>query len=257
MMGYCDRSTTKEFAIQYTDFERRYTMKIDLFIDGRCVSSKSAQPGKSLSIWGARTSMTTRAPFKFSEISLVDDDEADNVSSPPNIGCIEVKLYRARIERRRGRIAQYRERGAVESGSVSEKSKKRRVASNVVSAWRPPTTKTIALDPIKYPYATFRFCYRPRAILQAEGIMPQSNSANISFQQGSSSTNNVPHMQDTESDARASRRREQTRSSGHTQADEIIEIHSEDEVRMALKAERASPIRLGPAAGEIIDLTLD
>ena len=61
----------KEFAVQYADLQSRRTMKVDVFIDGRMLASKSAEPGKTLSIWGSRTSKTTRSTFKFSEITLV------------------------------------------------------------------------------------------------------------------------------------------------------------------------------------------
>lgn len=253
-----------EFAVQYADLQSRRTMKVDVLIDGRMLASKSAEPGKTLSIWGSRTSRTTRSTFKFSEITLVDDDDADGLVTPPNIGSIEVKLYRARIEKCRiSSRSHYRRSDAPQTGPVSEKSKKGgwhqvSLGRDRRSEWQPSPTKTIRLDPIDAPYATFRFNYRPRAMLQAENIIPplgMLTKLNVeALQVPVRKRSPSPHIARNSNQTLTA---EAGPSTHHVEPNDIIEISSDEEDLPSPKAECGSPIHLGLAAGEIIDLTID
>ncbi|KAI0058957.1 hypothetical protein BV25DRAFT_1918869 [Artomyces pyxidatus] len=176
---YIQSDVGKEFEIQYDDYNEGGTfMDVECFIDGQRVAKKTADPGQRRKrISGVRTSATTCAAFKFSAIVVVDDDEANGVTGGPCMGLIEVRLHRVQLVGRHTTQRMYQPRPSpLNSAPISEKSKKGgwhqiSLGSSQTSHWRPSTVYSSMLDSVRHPLAVFRFYYRPKEILQAEGII--------------------------------------------------------------------------------------
>ncbi|KAA1470289.1 hypothetical protein DENSPDRAFT_836056 [Dentipellis sp. KUC8613] len=257
---YVTSETGKEFSIQFTDQRRETETRVDCWIDGNYWTGKSARAGRNLLIWGARDSPNTRAAFRFSELTLVDEDEGPGYSG--NIGVIEIRVHRvqnapchpSRITRR------YEHREPPQIGPISERSKKGgwhqvSLGSSQVSLWRPPATRTIYLDGRDHPFVIFRFFYRPRALLQAEGIIPRPLAIEDGRRQHASTL-----LVRQPNHARHHRYNNQPGGSSGAGASRpalgVIDLDS-DENTAPVKLERRSPIRVGEWAGQVIDLTLD
>ncbi|KAI0051003.1 hypothetical protein FA95DRAFT_1593604 [Auriscalpium vulgare] len=265
---YVESAAGKEFAIVYSDYNFDGTcVEVECYIDGNRIARKTAYPGKRrMAIWGMRTSATSKACFKFSEIRVIDDDEADGATGGPCMGLIEVRLHRVREEHRhirnphhRRQHQQYNPRPiALADVPLSEKSKKggwHRITvgtRQVASAWTPSNTHTVKLDPGGRPFASFRFHYRPGGILAAEGIMPCAKAPDPTPVPDASrqplATTDLAQSKIKSEPAPA--------ATASGVPIEVIEIE-DDEIYLRPQDRPRSPITVRDYHGEVIDLTLD
>ncbi|KAI0344520.1 hypothetical protein BDW22DRAFT_1482729 [Trametopsis cervina] len=145
-----------------------------VFIDGQQVASQ-CRPSK---IYGIYTGANTLTPFMFSSVELTDDDAVLRSMNPnvTDLGTIRVQLHRATWTRSHipwQPVSPFH----LENKPVHEKAKKAGGHRTVVGNEQACGTRVQAfdlklLDPDNAPYATFTFRYRPKAILQAQGIVP-------------------------------------------------------------------------------------
>ncbi|CCL98219.1 uncharacterized protein FIBRA_00213 [Fibroporia radiculosa] len=153
----------------------------DCYMDGHCMGCSRTPPEKKGSRWGIRTNTDVRQPFQFTPLTLTDNDEIASPDDPSidNLGIIEVKVCRVRISRRPPKH-HHRKHPVPAHTPIHERSKKAgthcvslgeaiRCAPHSSSAY--PQYKY--LDNPKHPYIRFIFHYRPRALLQAQGIIPR------------------------------------------------------------------------------------
>ncbi|THH16177.1 hypothetical protein EW146_g4422 [Bondarzewia mesenterica] len=159
-------------------------LKIALHMDGHFVHGGifSRRYSALRTIDSARVSSTTRSLFRFSEISVADGDNGHPLPfNRSKLGIIEVKLFRITVKEfsySKGQLPSVNY-SVVGDESVCEKAKV--ACSHRVALDKPfasaPIGKFIntCRDPEDMPYVTFRFHYRPKAILQAQRIMPLSN----------------------------------------------------------------------------------
>ncbi|TBU34227.1 hypothetical protein BD311DRAFT_747369 [Dichomitus squalens] len=172
---YIPSETGETFSIEWRDYVNQSHLRFVTKVDGRAVGGNRCRPGGKGLRWGVRTSTTTRQPFQFAPLRTTDDEEhMYALASHAALGEIEVSVIRIRAEYRSvpHTMGKFR---PVEA--VHERSKKAGVhcvslgANRQVPLSRTQTSST-PLNPREGPVAKFVFRYRPKALLQAQGIIP-------------------------------------------------------------------------------------
>ncbi|KAI0920837.1 hypothetical protein AcW1_005002 [Taiwanofungus camphoratus] len=166
----------KTFLISARNFLEDEVVTFHCHMDGSHKQGRLCDPGKQQFSEGPRTSPSTYTPYCFTELSTTDDE---NIADPDDatlsaLGCIEIRAMRVR---RKYTKAFTKRRETQEHGSVHERSKM--AGAHCVSLGgeiecNPGSRlKVKYIDPKTYPWATFKFLYRSRAMLQAQGIIPR------------------------------------------------------------------------------------
>ncbi|KAI0322815.1 hypothetical protein OF83DRAFT_1167307 [Amylostereum chailletii] len=254
--SYVESVQGQEFSINFADYSRsRMRIQVKCLLDGECITTKTCTPSRpTLHIWGVRKSMSSKATLKFSDVNFVEDDEA-NGRIGASIGAIELKLYRVRpLHVHTGRKSYSQLPVTLDSGPVSEKNKKAgwhqvALGPERSSVWTPSKIKYTRLDPSELPYMTFRFYYRPRAILQAEGFLQPANNPQASGDTKPS----VKALRSKMSHGKPTKQEDSTPTISKYDPNEVIDLDDSDDEGHR----RRSPIRVGAGAGETIDLTLE
>ncbi|KAH9922888.1 hypothetical protein B0H21DRAFT_163059 [Amylocystis lapponica] len=269
---YIPSETGKKFKICWRYVHGQASTSVRSHIDGRSMGGQVCNPGEKGDRWGVRTSLTARKPFEFSPLVLTDDD---NLTSPagahPDLGTVKVEIYRV-VRLGHATMDSMQFGPVAEVGPVHEKSKKAGahcVALGDAQRCKPaPRTRVRNLDPPGSPLVQFVFRYRPRDLLQAQGIMPLVPGEN----QPSSSTGSIrKRAAETSSQGSKSMKRrksgpyttqEDTKpsvdglsqsartgsNSSHGKKDTKHSQHVKNEPRTA---------RLNPTKEDVIDLTLE
>ncbi|KAI0935003.1 hypothetical protein AcV7_003921 [Taiwanofungus camphoratus] len=165
-------------------------------MDGRCMGCSLTLPGHDGSRWGVRTDAEVRQPYQFAPLVLTDNDSVANPdgSGNDNLGVIEVRVRRATIRRRGGSHGRpkYRVNAIPERGPIHERSKKAGVhcvslGEGIRCAPHKHRYKVNCVDPVDRPLIRFVFRYRPKELLQAQGIIPLDVPSHASSSGGTSS----------------------------------------------------------------------
>ncbi|PIL23301.1 hypothetical protein GSI_14611 [Ganoderma sinense ZZ0214-1] len=239
--------------------------------------------GLSGSKKGVRTGLDTEQAFEFANLKTTDDDELlSRLSNHTDVGAIEVGVVRVHAEGRPVSVTVDKFSGM---GAVHERSKKAGAHSvglgegSLVQPWTQMWVHD-PIDPLEGKVATFIFRYRPRDLLQAQGIMPldrpQSSEVDPSTVKRENKRPGTPQQRD------AKRRRggSASASGSRTQSAKkdlgVVEVLSDEEDYDALKSQlrklqskfdKAARKKFGDVKqeqdivvgsnGDVIDLTLD
>ncbi|GJE94868.1 hypothetical protein PsYK624_110440 [Phanerochaete sordida] len=169
----------KDFTIKrYNDMDT-HGASFEFFVDGRTVNRKGhSRPGKSGCTYGHRVSQDTVLPFKFTRLLLTDDDASSSGHPPANVdvvGTIEVPVRRSTSI---SEVKWPRKLGKLRNNVVAMHESTKNIGGHCVAfgaATKIPSNPTLHveyLDPPDMPYCKFRFRYRSRDILLAQGIIP-------------------------------------------------------------------------------------
>ncbi|KAI0754338.1 hypothetical protein C8Q80DRAFT_362391 [Daedaleopsis nitida] len=163
----------KTFAIEWRDRNKKTHLRLSTKIDGKEAGGNRCNPGGKGSRWGVRANPTTRLPFKFANLQTTDDDEVLGSPSHAHLGEIEVGVLRIRAEYRSVPHSWTKFQPV---GAVHERSKKAGVHSVSLGEECRVATKRIQTNSTPLVHgegdvAKFIFRYRPRALLQAQGII--------------------------------------------------------------------------------------
>ncbi|KAI0077359.1 hypothetical protein K474DRAFT_1621341 [Panus rudis PR-1116 ss-1] len=150
-------------------------------VDGINAGSTHSAPLKEGLRWGVRTSPTTRLPYRFADLKLLDDDDLP-VEGPSiqNLGTIEATIFRVVLANKSAEKRSSYSAPPKNIGAVHERSKK--AGAHCVEFGPPkivpahPHSNTRPLNPSEGHYVKFIFRYRPRALLQAQGIIVPGSS---------------------------------------------------------------------------------
>ncbi|TFY66258.1 hypothetical protein EVG20_g4832 [Dentipellis fragilis] len=200
----------KEFAVHYEQPKKEFGYGVKVYCDGRLMRGKSGWSGMKGSIKGVRTSPHTISAFMFSNVKTHDDDSHVDISNDvdvTHIGVIEVRIFRAELERRKHSSVCVRT--VKDLGSVSELSKKGGLHQVSLGKACVDTSKKeiqtdmryCCIDPEDKPYASFLFHHRPAALLQAMGVMPRPQPTVNSLEE-------TLHKQDSTKTSAPSRKRQ-------------------------------------------------
>jgi len=244
---------------------------IDLYIDGERICGGYIGARRTGRIKGIQISSSTVLPFKFQELQLVDPD-VENAPVAPEMGTIELRAFRCQVQR----TVPYRytnTTNGLHQGRVSERSKKagwHHVSTADKALVDKPINSvfTTNLDPPDAPIASFKIFYRPRELLMAEGVI---TGCGVGARIGKGSeANDRKRAGDDFSPGPSTKRR-----TGSTVKKEEMSANARAQRIQALQAEldslnagqsdsgvkrewrSPSPIVVGKAAGEVVDLTLD
>ncbi|KAI0716754.1 hypothetical protein C8Q76DRAFT_616324 [Earliella scabrosa] len=188
---YIPSESGKNFVIHWRDGVGRDWLTLTFKLDGSTLGHSSlCVAGQSGKRAGVLTSADIEQPFEFANLHTTDDDSLlTGLSNNNELGTIEVSVRRVRSEYT---LVPYYPGGFNPVGSVHERSKK--AGAHSVSLGKGTKIsgqpcqyleRHAAVDPLEGYVAVFVFRYRPRALLQAQGIIPSSPSASYS-QAGSS-----------------------------------------------------------------------
>ncbi|KAH9975523.1 hypothetical protein BGW80DRAFT_1297528 [Lactifluus volemus] len=256
----------KKFKVVFTNKLLDSPLALHLHIDGLDAVKKVAQPGQSGDIRGLYKTSVSVLPFQFRELELVDPD-VENAPAVAEMGTIEFRAFRCqpmRVVEPMLHVGQ-----GLHHGRISERSKKagwHHVTTADEEILSGPMYGVISnyLDPINAPYLSIKIFYRPRELLRAQGIITgpdvnaqtggrsEVNDQRRTMRDGSSAMggpSRIPIKQE-ETESRTQRIRA-------LQA-ELNALRAEESTSSVKREQRSpSPIVVGAAAGEVIDLTLD
>ncbi|KZV68050.1 hypothetical protein PENSPDRAFT_687626 [Peniophora sp. CONT] len=241
-----------------------------VYIDGREMQRISSHPfGRSV-VKGVYGPDGVR-PFTFSTLQLKEDDGEAPSFDISKLGVIEVQVCRALVTTDKLRPATYKNQNVkARLDPISEKAKKvgwHSVSLGAVKPVAPCRRNNVTyVDQLNKPYAIFRFRYKPRELLEDEGIAPRTERPK------QPSTGEKRPRPEEEADMGPSAKRpatddvkpEPTKGSvGDSQA-KIPKVEGAKKVKrervagevVDLTNRGRSPIRV-PVKGEVIDLSDD
>ncbi|RPD77297.1 hypothetical protein L226DRAFT_559352 [Lentinus tigrinus ALCF2SS1-7] len=170
----------KEFVIHWRDNVKTTWLKYTFKLDGRSLShAQASSAGVTGKVAGVLTGPDIEQPFQFADLRTSDDDALlNNMFSNADLGTIQVSVCRVHEH---FTVVPFTPATFSAVGTVHERSKKAG-AHNVTLG----KGSRVADHPHRYLchrepidlsegyVATFLFRYRPRALLQAQGVMPPS-----------------------------------------------------------------------------------
>ncbi|KAI0292772.1 hypothetical protein BC826DRAFT_969450 [Russula brevipes] len=284
----------KQFKVVMKNNAVDFDITSMLYIDGEYVQHLVVPAGRDHEVIGLRASAFTIRPFKFQDVKLVDPDVED-APMVPEMGTIEVQMFRSRTLTMGYHSRQKDFPQALHLGRVSELSKKagwHRVGLSSTADEIPiPESQVCSvsyIDPPGVRYATFKIFYRPRGrpaimsydpadsppeLLEAQGIIPR-HGLGARDGEGSEASRKRRTREDELPTPPAKRpvhsiKKEKEIHSSDARAQQIRDLQAKLD---ALVAEQASPtvkreprcgagspspIRVGQAASDVIDLTLE
>ncbi|KAI0254432.1 hypothetical protein BJV78DRAFT_1184302 [Lactifluus subvellereus] len=205
-------------------------------------------------------------PFKFQELELVDPD-LENAPVVAEMGTMELRAFRSRMLGSTEYIPSNQE---LHRGRISELSKKagwHHVSTADEEPMNVPRNSIIAdyLDPPNAPFVSIKIFYRPRELLRAQGIITGPNVSDQGGQGSGINGKKRPREDGSSATPGPSKRPTVKEEENDTRAQRIRALQAE---LSSLKAEQPgssikrelrspSPIVVGAAAGEVIDLTLE
>ncbi|KAH9833785.1 uncharacterized protein C8Q71DRAFT_874465 [Rhodofomes roseus] len=178
---YIASEAGKTFVINVYNGLQGKTVIADCYMDGDYANGKFAEPGDWSELRGVYISVSESVAmervFTFADIQVTDDENAENDAQ--DLGFVEVRVYRIVMGECWAPDASA-ETWVGSDKPVNELSKKAGLHRIVLADAAPVATRDYHdytfMDGEKDPYVTFRFMYRPREILKAQGIIPLSPS---------------------------------------------------------------------------------
>ncbi|KZV68052.1 hypothetical protein PENSPDRAFT_687628 [Peniophora sp. CONT] len=217
------------------------------YIDGREMYRLAVRPFENSSMKGVYTPAGVR-PFTFAKLQLKEDDGEAPSFDLSKLGVIEVQVSRAIIRDNDAPI-RYHTGGKASLDPVSEKAKKVGWHSVSLGAVKPTSglhsTRTDYIDPLSKPYAIFRFRYKPRELLEDEGIAPRTERPK------QPATGDKRPRPEEDTNAGPSAKRQATENVKSEPTERSVD-GSQPKVP---KLEGAKKVKRERAAGEVIDLT--
>ncbi|RDX49743.1 hypothetical protein OH76DRAFT_1403328 [Lentinus brumalis] len=170
----------KNFVIHWNDHVKATWLAYAFTLDGRSLSHGSiASVGSTGKRAGVLTDADIEQPFQFADLKTSDDDSLlNNMSSNADLGTIKISIRRVHEHYT---LIPFTPATFNAVEKVHERSKKagaHNVALGKASRIPDPPMRYLyrhdAINPLEGYIATFVFRYRPRALLQAQGVMPPS-----------------------------------------------------------------------------------
>ncbi|KAI0093449.1 hypothetical protein BDY19DRAFT_923767 [Irpex rosettiformis] len=252
-----------------------------MHIDGQLTNKRPVRRNTSDYLKGMRVGNSQIRSYMFSPIRLTDNEEIleQGPRNLKDIGKICLKWHRAKIElEQMGNVSQTentrREGDGLEDGALHEKAKKlggHRVILGVAQDMPEGSyiySSASYLDSIDAPYFTFTWRYRPKEILQAQGIMPNDEVQPPNAKRPRPSASLEPKAGPSKR-LRENQEEDQPGADLQVKAEAMIDLEALEAQRDALDEQirrarqtldvkrEASPIVLGHANGVLIDLTED
>ncbi|KAF8487197.1 hypothetical protein DFH94DRAFT_849630 [Russula ochroleuca] len=262
----------KQFSISYKndllgDDQSDVGLATDLYIDGECVHLGCLRAGEEWEVLGIQKTASSVLPFKFQELELVDPD-VENAPVVPEIGTIELRTFRCRFL---GTGEYYYEEHRLHQGRVSERGKKAgwhhvSTADEIPTAIQVHSINIDYIGPEDVPYASVKVFYRPRELLMAQGVIARHDVGAGNRNREGSEVNDRKRPREDGSPGPSKRRTRPTVKKEDISAltqqiqalqaelDSIMTEQSRSSVKRELRS--PSPIVVGRAAGEVVDLTL-
>ncbi|KAI0786172.1 hypothetical protein C8Q75DRAFT_283420 [Abortiporus biennis] len=168
------------FKLRNSNVTSNMSYAFYLKIDGTNCGGNICPKGHTAICSGAVLSETTEQPFLFSAMQLTDDDNVlhSNRNLWDQIGVIEVAVCRV-VSQHSTPISAGPTLNSQPMHELSKKAGSHRVTLGDPVEKRQQHAHVTTLETPKAPYAKFIFRYRPKALLQAQGIIPSpaSNSS--------------------------------------------------------------------------------
>jgi len=174
---YIASEVEKVVTFKLSNDRSDYAVRFAVTMDGTFINSWLCHCASDTKILGARTPDWKQREIFFSTLTTTDDNDrvAQGVSAQ-HLGSIEVQAYRVILQAYQDpegtKTSHYCN---MSDGAIHESSKKagshRTTLGKLITA-PSSTVSTTFIDPWTSPLCTFRFRYRPLAILQAQGIVP-------------------------------------------------------------------------------------
>ncbi|RPD75700.1 hypothetical protein L226DRAFT_507615 [Lentinus tigrinus ALCF2SS1-7] len=174
---YIPSESGKQFSIRWKDHNgpAAHHTSMRALVDGVPAGSSHSRPGASGKRAGISTdSASVYHPFQFAALQTTDDDNALwTAGASDQLGVIELRVTHVRPDVRPDTFRVSTFDGV---SRVHERSKKAGAHCVALGRAKPYgkqhlRVKTTLLDKHAPPFATFRFLYRPAALLQAQGIV--------------------------------------------------------------------------------------
>ncbi|KAF8487198.1 hypothetical protein DFH94DRAFT_687674 [Russula ochroleuca] len=275
IMAFVASEAGKKFSITYKNDLLDVGLSFQLYIDGRRCHKVYLEAGLQYEVLGIRKSTTSILPFKLQELEVVDPD-VENAPVVPEMGTIELRAFRYRagtVRYRKVRNTDYRDR--LHQGRVSERSKKAgwhyvSTADEVPSVRAAKFNFSLHrnyIDPRDVPYASVKVVYRPRELLMAQGVIAGHDVGAGNRNREGSEVNDRKRPREDGSPGPSKRHTRFTVKkedmSALSQQIQALQAESNsimaEESRSSVKRElrSPSPIVVGQAAGEVIDLTFE
>ncbi|KAH9854612.1 hypothetical protein C2E23DRAFT_57464 [Lenzites betulinus] len=165
----------KAFSVHWKDESSAAIMMVWCYMDGRKVAAgahKTTRTGKCSGVYKTAEQI---APFVFAPLVLTDDEAfANNNIISAELGTIRVEMIR--VQNFTSTQTPFYTRDVHEIGPIHERNKKAGVHTVALG---PPKKAVVSYGHVPVgaddePFAIFKFCYRPLALLQANGIAPPS-----------------------------------------------------------------------------------
>ncbi|KAH8091039.1 hypothetical protein BXZ70DRAFT_954045 [Cristinia sonorae] len=161
--------------------KNKYGEKVSfqIMVDGTRVKGLLCCSEREEVIHGIDVTATSYRPLAFGSLNLTDDDDARDGSQWQDLGSIEVRVRRFIQGSQRDSRVKNREQN-ITNVAIHERSKK--AGTHRVTLGEKKKRPVIKLscvdhiDTLENPYVKIRFLYRPKDILQAQGIIPQISS---------------------------------------------------------------------------------
>ncbi|KAH9833786.1 uncharacterized protein C8Q71DRAFT_860058 [Rhodofomes roseus] len=171
----------KTFAINIHNGLEGKTVIADCYMDGEYAEVDYAKPGDWSELRGVYISVSESVAmervFTFANIQVTDDESAQH--DVQDLGSVEVRVYRIVMGECWAPDASA-ETWVGSDKPVNELSKKAGLHRIALADAAPVEVMDhidyTPIDGVDDPYVTFRFMYRPRDILKAQGIIPLSPS---------------------------------------------------------------------------------
>ncbi|KAI0786144.1 hypothetical protein C8Q75DRAFT_772328 [Abortiporus biennis] len=194
----------KQFQFKFENTLDKRNYSFEYTVDGEYLEGQFSPTNKDIThviVTGISTDETTEKPFIFSKLNTSDDDTllSNNKETLDKIGSIEVKVIEHGY-RRRDLSFLDNSTDRLKMDRVHERSKKvgghRTSLGDSRTVPRTEFSTANLVDP-ENPLATFVFQYRPRDILQAQGIIRPSSSSSSSSSSPQGSSNSASRRSNT------------------------------------------------------------
>ncbi|KAH8091037.1 hypothetical protein BXZ70DRAFT_954039 [Cristinia sonorae] len=246
-------ATDQTFSINLTS-DYHEDVGFNAYMDGPWVSGQMCRPRTNVCMLGVRQSGSLFRPFTFGALELTDDEDAlMNKSAWSDLGCIELRVLRI-VQGSHHVIPSTNNTTFISDGPVHERSKKSGSHRIKLGAPQHGVREVVSVayrDTVQKPFARIRFLYRPKGLLQAQGIIPSSPKP-----ESRKRRKEEPHE---EKPSPAERRKKEERLKALRAEAESLEAELGMEGSPGRVKKESSPVRIRPSTGDndIIDLTED
>ncbi|KAI0040426.1 hypothetical protein FA95DRAFT_1566406 [Auriscalpium vulgare] len=260
---YIPSEAGQEFRVVWKqqDGEPAFTgTGVEVYADGRRLTGFGTPDREGVASTAPTSIANVRRYLTFSQVKLLSDgDAADQCVDLTQLGVIDVRIYQAV---QLPGLYPHKTRVIADVAGVSERSKM--IGINQVSYGREKLMEGSLINHRKFQQGpllvSFQFRHRPAAMLQAIGIMPRADPApeRIPAKTPPEPSNAAQSASSIDLKNLFTYRDLRNQATLRSVQDELKSLKSGTGNQQSAKRERsASPIRVGAAHGEVIDLTSD